>query len=280
MKYQELISIVARLGFEKEIEDEYTLRSAVTRGLYTIFNDRPSFSRRSLVKRDHGTILISGCFTHNPREPETFSLPPYSSAFSFAVYGEGAYSITSGAMTTEKEFSGKGEAVKDFYSGRSTITFLGDCSYTVVSLAAFKNVFGKSIGDIPLARDESILSLNEHIPDFLAPAEAPRDRHGEVIVGAEIEGDRLILPDGFSGEVNITYRRKPKIPVGDYLDDEIDVPAECTELLPLIVASYVWLDDEPERSQYYLSLYKDGINGLRRFAPRQISSSYETNGWA
>ena len=63
-------------------------------------------------------------------------------------------------------------------------------------------------------------------------------------------------------------------------DERIDVPEELAELLPLAVASFVWLDDDPEKAQYYMSLYKDGIGTLRRFHPRELGSSYVTNGWA
>ena len=280
MKYQELISIVARLGFEDEIEDGLAFKATVSRGLYTIFNDRPTLAHRSLIKRDYGTLRIKDCFTHNPCSPEKFLLPTDSVAFSFKAYGEGKYSVTSGKITTEHEFSGEGNPIGHFCPGGGEITFVGDCSYTVTSLAAFKNSFSKSTADIPIASEVGVLPLDEIIPDFLAPEEPPRNSRGEVIRGAEIEGSRLILPDEFSGELHITYRRKPKIPGGAGMDEEIDIPSECTELLPLIVASYIWLDDEPERAQYYLSLYKDGINGLRRYTPRQISPSYETNGWA
>ena len=280
MKYQELISTVARLGFENEIEDEIAFKAALSRALYTIFSDRPSIARRSLVKKDHGTLPVAECFTHTPGNSETFLLPSDGSAFSFKIYGEGTYSLRTGGITTECEISGNGEAIRDFYSGSTEITFFGECAYTVTSLVAFKNVFSKRESDIPLFEETNLLNLTELIPDFLAPEEPPKNSRGEVIAGAEIEGERLILPPEFSGEVHLTYRRKPKIPIGISPNEEIDVPTECTELLPLIVASYVWLDDDPERARYYLSLYKDGINGLRRFTARQISPSYETNGWA
>lgn len=280
MKYQELISTVARLGFETEIEDDVAFRGAVSRGLYTIFNDRPTLKHRTIIKRDYGNIPLCGLFTHDPRHPEVFALPDDGTAFSFKIYGDGYYTMSDGEVVTDVEISGEGDAVKAFYKKGARITFGGDTSYTVTSLSAFKNSFSNSISDIPVAADAGVIIISERIPDFLAPEDPPKDNRGGIIAGAEIEGDRLILPDDFVGEVHLTYRRKPAIPVGVSLNEDIDIPAECTELLPLIVASYIWLDDEPERAQYYLSLYKDGINGIRRFASRQVSPSYETNGWA
>jgi hypothetical protein len=280
MKYQDLISSVARLGFESEIEDNIAYRAALRRSLYTLFTDRPVLARRVIVKKDHGTLPLVDHFTHDPRRTETFDLPKDGLAYSFTVWGEGSYLLTEGGITTEAEFSGESKTVKGFYRGDAEIRFFGDTSYTVTSLAAFRNIFSRRESDIPSKDEENILDLAKLIPDFLSPDEPPRNKHGEPIFGAEIEGDRLILPNGFSGEVHIAYKRKPTLPAGTSQSEDIDVPEECAELLPLLVASYIWLDDEPERSQYYLSLYKDGINTLRRFAQRQVSASYESNGWA
>ena len=58
------------------------------------------------------------------------------------------------------------------------------------------------------------------------------------------------------------------------------MPEETRELLPLLVASYLWLDDDPEKAEYYRALYADGINILRRNVFRRLDNVYKTNGWA
>ena len=91
---------------------------------------------------------------------------------------------------------------------------------------------------------------------------------------------RLILPDGYSGEIRINYHRAPIKTSGTDPDERIDIPPECEELLPLLVASYVWLEDSPDIAQYYRSLYREGINTLRRNLTRVGAGEYSTNGWA
>ena len=45
---------------------------------------------------------------------------------------------------------------------------------------------------------------------------------------------------------------------GAAADDEtvIDLDEELSTLLPLLVASYIWLDDDADRAEYYMTLYR------------------------
>ena len=51
-------------------------------------------------------------------------------------------------------------------------------------------------------------------------------------------------------------------------------------LLPTLIASYVWADDEPQKAQYYLSLYREQVYAMdarkKTLEPAEIKS---VNGW-
>jgi hypothetical protein len=48
-------------------------------------------------------------------------------------------------------------------------------------------------------------------------------------------------------------------------DDEIDLDEDICQILPLLVASYVWLDDEEEKSSVYRSLFYREAESISRF---------------
>ena len=75
------------------------------------------------------------------------------------------------------------------------------------------------------------------------------------------EVGKLLIPASAKGVFNICYNRKPK--ALDSADSEmveiIDLPDELCAILPNLIASYIWVDDEPEKAQYYLSLYREQV---------------------
>jgi hypothetical protein len=106
-------------------------------------------------------------------------------------------------------------------------------------------------------------------------------KDGYEINGARICADTLYLPSDFKGEVNILYKRRPEALCIDYPDAEIDIPRSTENLLPLLVASYLWLDDDPDKAQYYMQLYRDEMARLKRYIPSVIGGGYQdVTGWA
>ena len=86
------------------------------------------------------------------------------------------------------------------------------------------------------------------------------------------------------GLFKVIYNRKPKSieNTGEASEDStvIDLDEDLCALLPILVASYVWMDDEPEKAQYYLMLYRERAVDIERriynATPVPIKSS---NGW-
>ena len=80
------------------------------------------------------------------------------------------------------------------------------------------------------------------------------------------------------------YRKKPTEieNSGDAGENntEIVFDEEICSLLPLLVAAYIWIDDEPEKAQYYMNLYRERAAELERrtrsVAPVMMKNVY---GW-
>jgi len=159
-------------------------------------------------------------------------------------------------------------------SGKSHICFEGEYSYTVRDLVCYEALFGSEISDIPVFSREASYSLKDYAADFLTPCNVPTDSAGNTVTGARVEGDKLILPYTYSGEVTVPYKRAPREISADFPDDIIDVPADSETLLPLLTAAYLWLDDDADKAQYYMGLYRDGMDRLLRSRPNSINSKY------
>ena len=60
----------------------------------------------------------------------------------------------------------------------------------------------------------------------------------------------------------------------------IDLDDDLAALLPNLIAAYVWLDDETEKSQYYYSLYLKRAEQIKKEAVNLNPVEFETvNGW-
>ena len=143
------------------------------------------------------------------------------------------------------------------------------------NLSVFECLPGDTEESIPYYRERVEYRISDYAPDFLSLAELPTDGRAERIECAELCGDTLILPYSFSGEVNLKYRSAPPTISNDDADKEIAIPREFLHLVSLLAASYVWLDDDTEKSQYYYSLYRDGIAGVKLYGTRCLNTEYK-----
>ncbi len=149
---------------------------------------------------------------------------------------------------------------------------------------------------LPVARSDSSLSIFDNRPplhcrrgthtvdllhiaaDLLFFVEVRR-ADGTVENGATVCADILTLPTACDSTYTLYYHRAPR-PLSDADTTEADIPRGCEHLLALLTASYLYLDDEPERAQYYLSLYRDGMLRLTQTATHSHALPYrDVIGW-
>lgn len=96
-----------------------------------------------------------------------------------------------------------------------------------------------------------------------------------------VDGSRLRLIRGRgAGDLEIRYYRRPRRFSADNLEEELDLPKDAEHLLPLLLASYLWIDDRSDLATYYLGLYRTELAEARRSRYAHAGGGYAVkNGW-
>ena len=124
------------------------------------------------------------------------------------------------------------------------------------------------------------IDFRDEFPDFLSFVNQIKDVRGNIVTGIVANDGILQIPMGYKGMIIVTYQRLPTPVLSSDPDLQIDIPRELEHMLPLLVASFLWLDDDEAKAQYYLAIYRDLMNTVRRYGNRCIDTTYYGNGWA
>lgn len=81
------------------------------------------------------------------------------------------------------------------------------------------------------------------------------------------------------GRVTVYYLRRPREASVDNAEEALDIEPAAESLLPLLTASYLWLDDRGELATHYLKLYQAESEELRRLHYRHGTVRIVSNGW-
>ena len=278
MTYNELKAQVASLGFERTVADDDGLRRALLRGLDTLFTDLPEVRVKRIYISAPKLTNVYKVVEHSGTQTELYTL--VGTAFSFRPHGDGAYTLTDGESVTRVNFYASDGVVKGrLASGGGGIRFEGDCDYTVTNLATFGGRYDATLGGVPEYAEKRTLDLGGIIPDFGGVAAVP------IAVGGNMSGlelsvraNLLYLPFLLDGEVEVEYYRTPALPAAK--DAPLDIPRGTEHLLAFLVASFIWLDDDAEKAQYYMALYRDGIAAINARSRLERHAEYVTDGWA
>ncbi len=279
MTLNELKSDVALLGFEDEIADDALFISSANRAIKMIYTDRPVRSTGTVSASSPKIVMHRDLIIHSGGENSVFDIE--GKALYFRSSGKGECVVETSNGSSLFPLSMKGQVSKAIlYGGRATVTLRGDYYFTVSDFTVYGDIYAKSTADIPEYRGLAAVYIPDHINDFKSPAELPRDLNGSVIEKAYISGDTLYLPPDYSGNVCIDYYKSAPVLTLSDADTDISISAETEHLLPLLTASFMWLDDDSEKAQYYMSLYRDAISAMRIYAHGGGVGKYESNGWA
>ena len=127
---------------------------------------------------------------------------------------------------------------------------------------------------------EKSFDLREYVSAPLIITAAPKDTSGRIINGAYTDGYNVTFPEDFIGDAVISYKPAPKKLSLDSGEDEIDMPMYTYHLLPLLTAFFVFLDDDTEKADYYMGLYRSESNKLRAlFSTSQDNTYTDVLGW-
>ena len=278
MTLNDLKEEVAILGFETDLENADAFNFAFKRAIRTLYSEYDVIgSKRFQIENKSPSFHIEK--TELSRDEIEFQLSGL--CYSFTSTGIGLYTVISKSGSVTKSFSGDGIAHRGFIEGGSiTIRFYTNYTCTVYDLAAFDKLYGQALSDIPLYCPLKELDLTKTVPDISSLLCPPKDDSGNTVNEIRVLETKLFIPIGFSGAVNITYKKSaPALPSSN--STNIDIPHECEHLLALLIAFYVWLDDDPEKANVYISLFRDGLKALKYYKRNAFDTNYhDVVGWA
>lgn len=278
MTLNELQKDVAALGFEGEIAMDELFIGAVNRSLKQIYIERGKEKIMHFNCQRPKSYTVSKRFTHSGFESEIYK--GSCRAFSFRSYGKGEMILNDGFGERRYSFDGQNVLTRDFVKGDATFTFIGDFCYTVYNLTLYSEISSDRVSDISDNFSGYEFNGKEYDKSFLAFTSYPRDEMGYVILNATIDGEYLRISSDYEGIAKISYKYAPSQITLDDAEKTVEVPKECEHLLPLLVASYVWLDDDSVKSQYYLNMFREGMGAVKYYNRESIANEYRTNGWA
>lgn len=303
MRVQELYDQVAGLGFEKSLEDDDWFYQAANRALLQVNFLRPAISSY-VINHKPMKNLIDGSFTPVERSEDLIYEAENAKAYYFQADGIGrvyierlntgtnnwvmvdTFEMTGARRFTE--YSGFIRAGKEFITGPVRLRFSGEYLYSVKNVAMYEHIYSDNAADIPAYEAYTRYDMTALAEDFLTLSTPPitEDEEYKKLSGDyDVEGGRVILlPYSVTGCFKVLYNRRPKelIAKGLAQDDEdvIDLDEELCSLLPVLIASFIWLEDEPDRAQYYYSQYQARAGEIlareKNLSPVQYRSC---NGW-
>ncbi len=278
MTYNELRAEVCALGFETEIEAEDRLLFATKRALSMLFTERPLYKILSFAKPKLTPVFKLDVLEHRGGRADSF--PFNARSYSFITSGVGHYTVTDGSGSRSVEFGPEQRLHRDFLHGSGKIEFFGELFYTVYSLAFFDELYGTRREDIPLLDGIQEYRIKDYADDFLACTSLPQNERGEVIEGASVSAGFINIPSDYCGRILLKYKAVPRCSLENG-DEPLLLPDGCEPLLPLLVSAYVWLDDAPEKAEYYMMLYRDGMAAVRAYNRGTVDTEYTVkDGWA
>lgn len=303
MTVAELYMSVAQLGFEDSLEYEDGFILAANRALLQVNALRPA-TRSCILSHMPPENLIKGV-GHAPffkTNKELVFEATDAVAYYFEACGNGLIAIEtkdeSGAwrrigeisfntpiMTSYRGFIKDGT---ESVSGQIRLRTEGQYAYTLQNVAMYGYVFSDNEGDIRACGSHTAYDISTIVDDFMSLASPPiraDDGFAYLNQGYDIEDGRiLLLPNNQQGIYKVVYNRRPTAisSEGYAASDEsvVDLDEELCAILPMLIASYIWADDEPEKAQYYLALYRERAaeiaSRVKNPAPVTIKS---VNGW-
>ena len=289
MTVGELQAEVAYLGFETRLNDEAIRRGfipALNRGIAELDALSPRLSRVVFYHRPPADLLPAfSPIRKSPGEIVSVSLPDSTRAFSARVSGKGVLTLRDENGDTAFPFS-TGRRTATFcrpVEGEGTLLFAdgdGGGSCDILSVRAYDS--DAADGQF----DESgylAYRVKDERPDFFSFSAPYVEYRGAPYAGEyKTAGDALLLPASApAGEYTAVIRLSPEtVAEDDGPSAEIPLEPALSALLPELVASYLWLDDAPEKARFYYEIYLRKYAALRASLRRfDGSPTVRGNGW-
>ena len=316
MKINELYSAVCGLGFEDSLENLTSFFHAANRAIVQINAIRPLTALIEIYHRVPENLIFGADHKIHEHTGNDLIFTSYcpAKAYYFEARGVGTYTIevfnpvskeweivgglNEGFTFETKDFTcflgfiSTGQANPTtaeeavFPRTAARIRFSGDYAFQVRNAALYDQLYSPLTKDIPRFEEYVRYDLKAIDPTFLELADNPlKDGFDRISKGYYFEnGSTLIISRSVSANLKIKYKKAPPrlVEDGDPTLDEREIPldAELAELLPLLTAAYVWLDEGDGKSQWYMDEYsKRALDIERRIKNRESAEYTSVNGW-
>jgi ribosomal protein L24E len=166
------------------------------------------------------------------------------------------------------------------------LRFIGNYDYSVRSVALFDKVYSSDEEKSPELSEYVRYDLNVMCHGFIGLADNPLLPGYERLTGKYFleDGGVLLVPREYCEDLKIKYKRAParlvwkEAPTED--DTEIELDAELSELVPILMAAYIWADEGDGKYAFYLELYRERAAEIERRQKSRAPAEYKiTGGW-
>lgn len=307
MKVSDLYSSVAQLGFEDALEYEDGFIYSANRALLQVNALRPAESFCVINHQPLENKIPNASFLPVSVADELCYEASDAKSCYFETCGTGIVYIeyynadsgewdqigivefdADGVFTPHRELIRRdGEFVNGLVRLRFQVTYL--C--TVRNVAMYGHLLGGEKADIPAYTPYTsydISALGRNFLELASPPIVEEEGYRYLQSGYTVEDNRrILLPYDAKGVYKILYHRRPT-PIDNTVEaseneTEIDLDEDLCALLPLLISVIIWADDEPEKAEYYRSIYTERAAEVKQ---RAASAAMESpvqfrniNGW-
>ena len=306
MKVSELYYQVAGLGFEASLESDPRFIYAANRALLQVNALRPATKLYRLLHAPLKNICNED--STNPimktNEELIFTAKGAKAYYFESNFGEGVAYIEyfrdgewkiSGTVTPprgNKEFLSYKKNIQPIGGGGGgylssdedvRIRFTGAYAYTVQNVALYDVLISAYVDDIPVFSEYCEYDISSLAPNFLrlAPV-AVIDEDEREIVSKDVytENGRLVyIARNKPGTYLVRYYTKPKVIKDAKIEEAIDLDEDLCALLPTLIASYLFAEDEPNLAEYYQAAYYKMAAELEARSRTIGTANITNNGW-
>ena len=295
MTAAEVKNAVALLGFNPELSDEeeharfWSVLNAV---IPTVAQFAPEERVLMLAHSPLAPSYIAPSVIEKPYRESVSVTVPNAAAIYFEVTGTGRATLTLGAHTHDIAWSGAAtprvyQLIVSkilFGEGEVSVKFKGDARYQVLNLCAYEQLASENEADILPPSDVVRYDMDELVEDFDGFSPLPVRRVRGMGLpdarwrlcgrsGIELSRERSALLD-------IVYYHRPAKVSEDNENVELDIEPTLHHLVPLLVAHYLWMDDEPTKAAQYKANYDEQLALWRmRAQPARQPHVINATGW-
>jgi hypothetical protein len=182
----------------------------------------------------------------------------HAAAVSLKAIGTGKL-FCDGVKIAAWETGGRYRDIRAELSGEGAELSFSITKGSVRDLAVWRNDFGGT-QLIPEYGRHVRYDMRQIVDDYGGYPDSPIDtERGVSILDCVLQSPYVLLPASFSGEAAVYYRHRPDLITLDDVgnDIDIDIKPEYEDLVPLCMAYYIWLEDEPTKAQFFLARFNE-----------------------